>query len=165
MGRVLTFEVCVATNFHPVRVKSIYNFDSGHDQEQEYVLHIYRLAKERRTTIYVLLDAGRRALGFIAFHIEQRTIRGHFKVIMVVDYLFVSAPFRRIAHIGLGGKKISEYLVNFSISVALQMTEPVHYVALEPAHDKLVPFYQSLGFEGMDKTPWMYLALRPSERP
>jgi hypothetical protein len=73
----------------------------------------------------------------------------------------VSNPYRKTKYQELVDETISQYLVHLAIKWAYDINKhvPVYAIVLEPAHTKLVPFYQNLGFECLEKESWMFLKL------
>ena len=127
------------------------------DHERQYVKHISTLAGEDKVRIHMLTDATNTPIAFIALSFE--TIAN--KPCLVVNYLFCSLPYRKICIDELSGKKISHHLLARTIQIANEITPhvPIHYLALQPAHEKLERFYTDLGFTRLHNREWMFLKI------
>lgn len=77
---------------------------------------------------------------------------------VVIEYLFTSPDHRSLTFEKLGNKRISEYLIDYSIELAQEMNSniPFRYVAIYPVHEKLSVFYRSLNFRAFDKSGWLF---------
>jgi hypothetical protein len=84
------------------------------------------------------------------------------KPCLVIDYLFVSQPYRGVRYPVLDNKTIASILIGFADQVATEADQnfPLRYIALVPANDKLEVYYAELGFRKLDSTDFMYLKLR-----
>ena len=133
------------------------NFQFANDHERQYLKHLSKLASDNKVRIHLLSDVNNIPVGLIA--LSFTTIFG--SICMAVNFLFTSVPYRKTAFDGLGGKKISEYLIEFSFDSAVEMSlkAPIHYLALQPAHEKLEQFYKSLGFTRLYHREWMFLKI------
>ena len=79
-----------------------------------------------------------------------------------VDYLFVSATYRKQAFSELGDIKISQYLINYAIQAGTQIKETigVKFLLLLPADDALIKTYDDMDFKPLhSKTKWMVFKL------
>lgn len=132
-------------------------FDYTDDNERQYVRQVAKLAQTHQARIHLLAGAANVPHGFLALSVS----RLQDQPCIVIDYLFTSKPYRGLKFQELGDTKISEYLVDFAIKTATEIDGkvPIRYVALAPAHDNLIPFYEKWGFKSLDKTEWMYLRI------
>ena len=131
--------------------------------EEEYIKKIYSEFKKGKTKIYLLLTPS----------VSEDIIRGLVALsvsrldnapAVLIDYIYIRPQDRKMDfEIGKGNfMKLSQLLVEFSIECALNVRKivGVHLLILEPAHDKLIPFYKSLGFSQISKkSDWMYLKI------
>ena len=127
------------------------------DHERQYARKIAKRALDDRARIYLLTDEGGTAYGFIALSIASAISMP----CVVVDYLFTSLPYRQKQYADLGNRKISEHLLDVAIMIAREtnIRLPVHYIALQPAHEKLERFYADLGFTRLHHKEWMFLRI------
>lgn len=132
-------------------------FDYADDHERQYVRQIADQAKRRQKQIYLLSRSEKGPHGFVAISISVLQNQP----CLVIDYLFTSKPYRSEKYEELGDKKISEYLVDHSVNVALEIDDkvPIRFVALTPIHDHLMSFYEKWGFKRLDKTDWLFLRI------
>ena len=132
-------------------------FNYHDDHERQYVKHIANLAVADKVRIHLLTDAANAPVAFIALSFE--TIAG--KPSLVLNYLFCSLPYRKICIEKLGGKKISHHLMARAIQIANEIKPhvPIHYLALQPAHDRLERFYADFGFTQLHHREWMFLKI------
>lgn len=120
--------------------------------EDKYIKKICKDHKARRTTLYALVDASKddKFYALLALSLDS-------KIEPIpsasIDYLLVFKPYRKKIYQSLNGQKISEYLVQFSIRLALENKDTHHlkYLTLEAAHEKLVPLYEAAGFTLLEK--------------
>ena len=58
-------------------------------------------------------------------------------------------------------KKISHHLIAHAIQIVNEITPnvPIHYIALQPAHEKLEQIYANLGFTRLQQKDWMLLKI------
>lgn len=132
-------------------------FDYADDHERQYVKQIADQARRRQKQIYLLSNSDQVPYGFVAVSISVLQNQP----CLVIDYLFTSKPYRGEKHQELGDKKISEYLVDFSLQTALEIDGkvPIRFVALTQIYDILRPFYEKWGFKRLDKTDWLFLKI------
>lgn len=125
------------------------------DHERQYSRQLAKLALANKVRVHLLTDADCSPLAFIAVSFES--ISG--SQCIVINYLFVSTPFRKKVWPELEGGKISEYLIEVVGQIAREINNqiPVHYLALQPAHEKLEKFYADLGFTRLHRKEWMFL--------
>jgi hypothetical protein len=127
------------------------------DHERQYVKQISKLALSNKLRIHLLTDADCSPVAFIALSFEQ--IAG--SLCLIVNYLFTSVPYRTRIFAELDDKKISEYLLEVIGQMAREINThvPIHYIALQPAHEKLEQFYSDLGFTRLRHKEWMFLKI------
>ena len=125
------------------------------DHERQYVRQLAKLALSNKLRIHLLTDADCCPVAFVALSFEN--IAG--SLCLVVNYLFSSVPYRTQIFTELNGKKISEYLLEVTGQMAREINThvPIHYLALQPAHEKLERFYADLGFTRLRHKEWMFL--------
>lgn len=98
--------------------------------------------------------------GFVTVGIQQLQNQKQFH--LHVEYLFVSAPFRKKSIAELDGLHVSVFLMGQVIKAAIETSRfaPLNSIVLETASDKLFPLYRSLAFDHMPSpSNWMYLPL------
>ncbi|NJD37470.1 MAG: GNAT family N-acetyltransferase [Geobacter sp.] len=80
---------------------------------------------------------------------------------VTIDYLLITPEYRGVLFHELGNLKASQYLLDYVINLATQVNAdiPFRYIALQPAHEKLLPLYSSLGFEPLDNTGWLFFKI------
>jgi hypothetical protein len=80
---------------------------------------------------------------------------------LVVDLLFVSLPYRSIKYPELENKKISDFLLGYTIEESAKANKifPIRYIALQSANESLAKFYEKRGFRKIDASEWMFLAV------
>lgn len=103
------------------------------------------LAAADQVRIHLLTDSGHNNYGFIAINIAMYNNLPS----VIISYLFTSAQYRGVPIPDLDGMKVSEYLTGWLIRSATEIraTVPLRYIALLPADDKLVSFYEGFGFK------------------
>jgi hypothetical protein len=157
MGPRLDFELVKPSEafLHPGSF--LKKFDYADDHERQYVKQIADQAKRRQKQIYLLSSSDQVPHGFVAISISVLQNQP----CLVIDYLFTSKAYRGEKYEKLGDKRISEYLVDFSVQVALEIDSkaPIRFVALTPIHDNLRKFYEKWGFKSLDKTDWLFLKI------
>jgi hypothetical protein len=133
-------------------------FDFTDDHERQYVRQLSKQAAADRIRIYMLTDEVRTAFGFIA--LSTGSIPG-IPPCIIIDYLFTSLPYRKLAYPELNDCKISHFLIGSALQIAQQVNAhiPIHYLALQPAHEKLERFYADLGFTRLHRKEWMFLKI------
>ena len=125
------------------------------DHERQYVKQLAKLALSNKIRIHLLIDVACCPVAFVALSFEN--IAG--SLCLVVNFLFTSVPHRNERFTELDGKKISEYLLDVTGQIARNINThvPVHYLALQPAHEKLERLYTNLGFTRLRHKEWMFL--------
>ncbi len=132
-------------------------FDFKNDHERQYVKYIAKLALADKVRIHLLIDTDNKPVAFIALSFE--TISSY--SCLVINYLFCSTPYRNIYIEELKNKKISNHLVAQAVQTVHEITPhvPIHYIALQPAHEKLERYYTELGFTRLHHKEWMFLKI------
>ncbi len=127
------------------------------DHERQYVRRIAKLAIDNKSRIYLLTNEVDTVYGFIALSLAS-TIS---MPCVVIDYLFTSLPYRKTQYAELDHRKVSEHLLDVAVIIAREVDTrlPVNYIALQPAHDKLVNFYQMFEFKRLHLKDWMFLRI------
>lgn len=133
------------------------SFQFADDHERQYARKIAKRALDDRNRIYLLSDELGAAYGFVAISIASAISMP----CVVVDYLFTSLPYRKKQYAELGNRKVSEHLLDVVIMIARETNVrlPVHYVVLQPAHEKLEEFYKLLEFKLLHLKDWMFLKI------
>jgi hypothetical protein len=111
--------------------------------------------RQRTGLEYIFLaDDAAKSYGFVALSLAVSQNRPS----LVIDYLFTSHQHRGVIFEDVGGK-ISDYLLGFTIQVALMFRQqvPLRFIALQPATPELEKFYRRRSFLKLDATHWMFL--------
>jgi hypothetical protein len=157
MGQLVGYKVVNPSRqlLSPQSFLKIFEFQDDH--ERQYVRYISKLALADKVRIHLLTDIANKPIAFIALSIE--TISS--SPCLVINYLFCSVSYRKLNIDELKGKKISNYLIAHAIQIIHEMTPhiPIHYLALQPAHEKLERFYADLGFTRLHRKEWMFLKI------
>ena len=157
MGLPVVFSVTSpAESFlHPRHFLNKFQFADDH--ERQYVRKIAKLALSNKCRIYLLTNEVDTVYGFVALSIAS-TIS---MPCVVVDYLFTSHPYRKLHYAELDNRKVSEHLLDVAVIIAREVDArlPVHYIALQPAHEKLENFYQMFEFKRLHIKEWMFLRI------
>jgi hypothetical protein len=132
-------------------------FEFDNDHERQYVRHIAKLALDDRVRIHLLADNANMPLAFIALSFEK--IGGN--PCLVINYLFCSKPYRKLLINELQNKKISLHLIARAIQLIQEISSnvPLHYLALQPADERLERFYAGIGFVRLHHKEWMFLKI------
>lgn len=115
------------------------------NNEENFCSQLIKRAANNQVRLHILADPSvLRIIGFIAISASELIN----SPCITIDYLLTSPTHRGIVFKELGGMKASEYLLEYVINLATQVNAdiPFRYLALQPAHDKLLPLYHSLGF-------------------
>lgn len=145
-----------AENFlHPQNFLNKFQFADGY--ERQYVRKIAKLALDNKCRIYLLTNEVDTVYGFVALSIASTFSMP----CVVIDYLFTSLHYRKTRYAELDHRKVSEHLIDLAVMIAREVDArlPVHYIALQPAHDKLEHFYQILKFKCLHLKDWMFLRI------
>ena len=139
----------------PQSFLKIFEFSSDH--ERQYVKYISKLALADKVRIHLLTNVAKKPIAFIALSFETVAICP----CLVINYLFCSKPYRNICIEELKNKKISHHLIAHAIQIVNEITPnvPIHYIALQPAHEKLEQIYANLGFTRLQQKDWMLLKI------
>lgn len=158
MVQPVDFEIIKPTKaiLHPqVFLKKLQSVTS---EEHAYCAQLLRKAAKHQTRMHLLVNSEDFSIvGFIALSVA--TLRpGENLPCVVIDYLLTAIPYRGLVFEQLGTRRISEYLVGYTMSIASGFNKdvPFRYVALLPAHDKLIPLYNSLRFFPHDNSGWLF---------
>jgi hypothetical protein len=130
---------------------------SANTNEHGQVAQVAKRAKRNQSRVHLLANDGEH-YGFVAFSLSS--VLGQIPA-LVVDYLFVSLPYRKVVFEELGGLKIADYLLAHSFNSAIQISEvaPVRYIALLPADEALDTYYKRRGFKKLDASDWLFLKM------
>jgi hypothetical protein len=146
----------------PGSVTKRFSYLKGTD-ERDQVVKAAKRAKANQCRIYVLKNNAE-SLALIA--VSLSTVGEDALPMLLLDYMLVSLQHRGKVFAELGGLKIGEFLVSQVNQIAADVSRmvPVRLVGLEPANDKLVKFYQRMGFSKLDQTAWLFSAVpKPRE--
>ena len=116
------------------------------------------LAKEKDKTNIVMLIRDSEIVGLVALSAS----RIDDLPCVQVDYLFVSASYRKQIYKELGNTKISQYLINYAIQASTKIKDAiaVKFLLLLPADDNLIKTYDEMDFKPLhSKTKWMVFKL------
>lgn len=135
-----------------------YLYNPSFDYDYDRVVLVAKRAGKNKTRIHRLTDDQGVQYGFIALSVAV----SNDKPCLVIDYLFVSQPYRGINYPVLENKTIAGILIGFADQVATEADQnfPLRYISLVPANEKLEAYYANLGFRKLDSTNFMYLKLR-----
>lgn len=151
----ITFEKIGGGAINIGRFVRHYEYSATTD-DREYVRQIAKHAKDSKTKIHCLsaVEHGIKIeLGFVAisiFNLES-------KPSLYINYLFVSAPYRKIIQDSLGGQTIGTFLIAHAIEVAKNF--PIKNIVLEPANLKLEKYYKNFGFNHLKDTNFLFLKI------
>jgi hypothetical protein len=133
----------------------------GDNDEINYCTQVLKRAARNQTRLHLCVTAAdNRISGFVALSAAR-----HKAVVdtscIVIDYLFTSSEYRGVAFEELGNKRISEYLIDYSIEIAHEMNSnvPFRYLALYPVHEKLSDLYRALDFKAFDNSGWLFFKI------
>jgi len=141
---------------HPQVFLKLFEFTDDH--ERQYVRQLSKRAITNKIRMYMLTDEARITFGFVALSVGS--ISG-IPPCIIIDYLFTSMPYRKMTFTELNGLRISKYLIGSALQIAQQVNAhiPIHYLALQPAHEKLERYYADLGFTRLHHKEWMFLKI------
>ena len=124
--------------------------------EEQYIKQMIKAHNRQETKIYLLQElTENKVYGFIALSATELNK----KPALLIDYLFTAVNYRKIVFVDLNNKKVSNYLLEFSLDIALQVRKliAIKYILLEIADDKLKTFYQQAGFQTLpSQNDWMF---------
>ena len=126
------------------------------DNERQYVKQLAKRTLSDKNRIYLLTNEVDTVFGFVALSVS--TIQD--VPCIVINYLFCSLPYRNQTFTELNGK-ISVHLIERAIQIAREVNThvPIHYLALQPAHEKLEAMYAELDFKSLHHKDWMVLKI------
>jgi len=130
-------------------------FEFGNDHERQYVRYVAKLALDDKLRIHLLTDSANKPIAFIALSFEKIASNS----CLVINYLFCSRQYRKLQIKELQDKTISLHLIARAIQLVQEISPqvPLHYLALQPADEKLERFYSELGFTRLHHKGWMFL--------
>ena len=130
-------------------------FEFSNDHERQYVKYVAKLALDNKVRIHILTDNENKPVAFIALSFEKIATNA----CLVVNYLFCSVQCRKLIVKELNERKMSHHLIARAIQLVQEISPfvPLHYLALQPAHEKLELFYADLGFTRLHHKEWMFL--------
>jgi hypothetical protein len=136
----------------------IKQFLFANDYERQYVRQISKQALANKNRIYMLVDELNTPFGFVALSVGSIH---NMPPCIIIDYLFTSLPHRNAAFAELSDCKISQFLIGSAMNVAKAVNHhvPIHFLALQPAHEKLERFYTDFGFTRLHHREWMFLKI------
>lgn len=124
--------------------------------EEQYIKQMVNTHNHGETKIYLLQEVTENKIyGFIALSATKLDK----KPALLIDYLFTVVNYRKMVFVDLNNKKVSDYLLEFGLDMALQVRKliAIKYILLEIADDKLKTFYQQVGFQTLhSKKDWMF---------
>ncbi len=129
----------------------------GRKSEGNYLKKLVSLSKKDKTNI-VMLIRDSEIVGLVALSAS----RIDDLPCVQVDYLFVSASYRKQIYKELGNTKISQYLINYAIQASTKIKDAiaVKFLLLLPADDNLIKTYDEMDFKPLhSKTKWMVFKL------
>lgn len=108
------------------------------DRQKQFIKALSKGCQKNDTVIYYLSINGD-ICGFIGLSAS----RVDNIPCLHVDYLFVKEEYRKIIYEELNNKKISEYLISLSISLATEIKDKIglRWLALNPDNSELEKFY------------------------
>ncbi len=136
------------------------SYNPSDDHQRQYLSSILKSASKGRNTTYQVVNDANNRIGIFSLSLDKLNEQP----CLVIDYLFVKPEFRSANYNGLD-VKASTILMAKVIEIANTIHEQIElkYVALQLAHDKLIPTYQELGFEALRvgrQTFWMGMPLQ-----
>ena len=116
-----------------------------------------KLAVNNKVRIHLLTNDENKPVAFMALSFDKIATSS----CLVINYLFCSVPYRRLIVAELQMRRISHHLVARAIQLVQEILPyvPVHFLALQPAHEKLEQFYADLGFTRLHHKEWMFLKI------
>lgn len=130
----------------------------ANNHEQNFCSQLIKRAASHQVRLHVLANSQNlQIIGFIAISASELIN----SPCVTIDYLLITPEYRGVLFRELGNVKASQYLLDYVINLATQVNTdiPFRYLALQPAHEKLLPLYSSLGFEPIDKTGWLFFKI------
>ena len=158
MAQNMDFEIIKPpqTFLHPqVFLKKI---ACANHHEQNYCSQLIKRAAKHQVRLHILANStDLEIIGFVAISASELIN----SPCVTIDYLLTTSPYRGVIFKALGDMRASEYLVDYVINLANRVNAdiPFRYIALQPAHEKLLPLYRSIGFVPLDKTGWLFFKI------
>jgi len=121
-------------------------YNPSDDHQRQYLSSILQSASKGKNTTYQVVNDADDRIGIFSLSLDKLNDQP----CLEIDYLFVKPEFRSVDYNGLD-VKASTILMAKVIEIANTIHEQVElkYVALQLAHDKLIPTYEELGFEAL----------------
>ena len=121
-------------------------YDPGDDNQRQYLTSILKSTAKGRNTIYQVLNDADENIEIFYISLDKL----NHKPCLVIKYLFVKPEFRSMDY-NDSGVKASAILMGKILEIAKTIHNQIelNYVALQLAHDKLIPTYEALGFEAL----------------
>ncbi len=134
-------------------------YNPSDDNQRQYLTSILKSAAKGRNTIYQVLNDANDNIGIFSLSLDKLND----KPCLVIEYLFVKPEFRSVDY-NDSGVKASAILIGKILAIAKTIHDQIelNYVALQLAHDKLIPTYEALGFEALrvgKQNSWMGMHL------
>ena len=131
------------------------SFEQKH-RETLFIKDICKRVEKSKTVLYVLKKDNEN-LGLISI---SATSMEDFPALQI-DFLFVSKNYRGQIFDELDNLKVSEYLIEFVISISKNLQENIglKYIVLLPDNKDLEKIYKELNFNKLNKTGWMFISI------
>ncbi len=127
-------------------VNIVKEYNPSDDDQRQYLTSILKFASKGRNTTYRVLNDASENIGIFSLSLDKLND----KPCLVIEYLFVKPEFRSIDY-NNSGVKASAILMGKIVDIAKTIHDQIelNYIALQLAHDKLIPTYEELGFEAL----------------
>ena len=129
------------------------------EQKNREILFIKDICKrvEKSKTVLYVLKKDDENLGLVSI---SATSMEDFPALQI-DFLFVSKNYRGQIFEELDNLKVSEYLIEFVISISKNLQENIglKYIVLLPDNKDLEKIYKKLNFNKLNKTGWMFISI------
>ena len=129
------------------------------EQKNREILFIKDICKrvEKSKTVLYVLKKDDENLGLVSV---SATSMEDFPALQI-DFLFVSKNYRGQIFDELDNLKVSEYLIEFVISISKNLQENIglKYIVLLPDNKDLEKIYKKLNFNKLNKTGWMFISI------
>ena len=115
------------------------SYNPSDDHQRQYLSSILKSAYKGKNTTYQVVNNTNDRIGIFSISLDKLNDQP----CLVIDYLFVKPEFRSVDYNGLDVKS-STILMAKIIEIANTIHDQIElkYVALQLAHDKLIPTYQ-----------------------
>ena len=125
-------------------------------RETLFIKDICKRVEKSKTVLYVLKKDDEN-LGLVSV---SATSMEDFPALQI-DFLFVSKNYRGQIFDELDNLKVSEYLIEFVISISKNLQENIglKYIVLLPDNKDLEKIYKKLNFNKLNKTGWMFISI------